>query len=149
MVLRCAVMLFIALLAAERKLVTRPLSIQVAGAGESGSEHRSDAAVLLVLEQVVAVGSLVEGEGMGEQVPCGQLTGGDALQEHGDVALAVHLGRADGQSFVDDGADGHLVDQSGEDAEDEQGAAFAAGVDRLPEGVWPVGLQPQELLGLS
>jgi hypothetical protein len=64
------------------------------------------------------------------------------VQQHRDVPLPVLLRAADGQALVHHRPERELVDQAGEDPEDEHAAALAAGVNRLAYRDRPVRLEP-------
>ena len=97
----------------------------VVTAGRSGPEHRADAPVLLLLEHAVAPGPVVQAHRVGGEVAGGQFPRRDAVQQHRDVALPVLLGTAHGQPLVHHRAEREPVDQSDEDAEDEDRAMLA------------------------
>ena len=83
----------------------------------SWNEDRSYATVGLLFEHGVAPRRLAETHGVRGEVFGGQLVPSHALQKHGDVAVPVLLGTSQREAFVDDRAEGELVDETAEYAE--------------------------------
>src|SRR3982751_2442662 len=59
-------------------------------------EDRANAVVLLLLEDAVTLGRLLQRQHVRGEVLGHQLALGHPVEQHRDVALAVHLGTADG-----------------------------------------------------
>ena len=71
----------------------------------------------------------------------------DALEQDGHVLVHVRLAHLEGQSLRERGAQRKLVQPSAVDAGNRDRAALAAGADRLPKRMRPIGRQKHRRLG--
>src|SRR5260221_5274201 len=105
------------------------------------------AAVLLVLEDVVAMRCALQRQPVRDDPRRVDLTAFDAFQQRLHVALNMALAGPQGQRPVHPRASRKLVRQPAVVSDDRDDATVAAAHDRLPEGVRPFGFGSGRLLG--
>src|SRR5215204_4411918 len=114
----------------------------------SWDEHRTYAAVGLLLEHRVALRRLAQWHGVGREMLSSDFVACHSVQDHRYVAVSMLLRATQRQTLVHQRAERKLVDQSAEDSKQEYRAAFAAGHHSFSYGRWPVRLHPQLVLDL-
>src|SRR4051794_38840339 len=108
-----------------------------------------DAAVLLVAEHFVHLGSVLERSGVGDDKGRIDLSFFNPPQEIIRPAVDVGLAHAECQAFIHRLTHGDLVDEAAIDARDRDHACRAADIDHLAQNVRAVVLHHHHLLGGS
>src|SRR5437868_9331062 len=109
-------------------------------------EHDLDAIVLLVQEDVIAFGRVVEPHAVRDNEARIDLALLDPFEQRFQIALHVALTALDRNRAVHQRAHRKLIDEPAVDPYDRDRTAIGAGENRLADGVRPVVFQLQRLL---
>src|SRR5690606_20692904 len=115
--------------------------------GSGRDQHRLDAVVALVDEDVVGVGHVFQRDAAGDHLPRGNVARTDVLDQPWEVAFHAGLVHAQGQDLVHRVADRNHVEGRSVDADDRNAPALACAVDRPVQGDGRAGLHHKHLAG--